>query len=54
MIAMAAENQDGSHPVPIEPALLDWAEYWYPISWKGVLLWRMRDNRISSFAMAHN
>jgi hypothetical protein len=23
--------------VPLDPAQLDWAEYWYPISWKGVL-----------------
>ena len=21
----------------VDPSLLDWAEYWYPISWKGVL-----------------
>jgi hypothetical protein len=23
--------------VAIDPSLLEWAEYWYPISWKGVL-----------------
>jgi hypothetical protein len=22
---------------PINPALLAWAEYWYPIAWKGLL-----------------
>jgi hypothetical protein len=35
MIAMATENQRES--VPLNPALIEWAEYWYPISWKGVL-----------------
>jgi hypothetical protein len=34
---MTAKNQKGSEPVPIDPHLIDWAEYWYPISWKGVL-----------------
>jgi hypothetical protein len=34
---MAKKNAKGSQPVPIETSLLDWAEYWYPISWKGVL-----------------
>jgi hypothetical protein len=37
MIIMAAENQRESESVPLDPTLLDWAEYWYPISWKGVL-----------------
>jgi hypothetical protein len=37
MIVMATQNQKGSEPVPIDPALLDWAEYWYPIAWKGLL-----------------
>src|ERR1700737_1675494 len=36
-MVMAIENQKDSARVPIDPALLDWAEYWYPISWKGVL-----------------
>jgi hypothetical protein len=35
---MAMKNQKGSDPVPIDQALLDWAEYWYPISWKGILI----------------
>jgi hypothetical protein len=34
---MAPKNKKGSDPVPIDPHLIDWAEYWYPISWKGVL-----------------
>jgi hypothetical protein len=38
MIATATEDQKGSDPMPIDQALLDWAEYWYPISWKGILL----------------
>lgn len=38
MITMATENQIGSHPLPIDPKLLEWAECWYPISWKGVLV----------------
>jgi hypothetical protein len=37
IIVMAEKNVKGSQPVPIEPSLFDWAEYWYPISWKGVL-----------------
>jgi hypothetical protein len=37
IIVMAAENQKGSDTLPIDTALLEWAEYWYPISWKGVL-----------------
>jgi hypothetical protein len=37
IMVMATENQKGSEPVPIAPTLLDWAEYWYPVSWKGVL-----------------
>jgi hypothetical protein len=36
-IAMVSENKKGSRPVSIDPALLEWADYWYPISWKGVL-----------------
>ena len=23
---------------PVDPSLLEWAEYWYPISWKGLLV----------------
>jgi hypothetical protein len=34
---MAAKNQKGADSVPLDPSILDWAEYWYPISWKGVL-----------------
>lgn len=34
---MTAKNQRESKSVPLDPTLLDWAEYWYPISWKGVL-----------------
>jgi hypothetical protein len=26
------------HPMDIDPEQLKWAEYWYPISWKGVLI----------------
>ncbi|MFH1342162.1 MAG: hypothetical protein ABIL01_13330 [Pseudomonadota bacterium] len=37
IILMAHENNIGSQPSRIPPALLEWAEYWYPISWKGVL-----------------
>lgn len=38
MIVMATENQRASDLSPIAKALLEWAEYWYPISWKGVLV----------------
>jgi hypothetical protein len=38
MIVMATENHSASELSPVARALLDWAEYWYPISWKGVLL----------------
>src|SRR5207253_3091454 len=34
---MAVQNQNGSVPVPIDSELLNWAEYWCPISWKGLL-----------------
>lgn len=34
---MAEKNQRGALRVAVDPSLLDWAEYWYPISWKGVL-----------------
>lgn len=35
---MATKNQMVSESSPIDPALLEWAEYWYPISWKGLLV----------------
>jgi hypothetical protein len=38
MTTIAMENPTGSEPSPIAQALLVWAEYWYPISWKGVLV----------------
>jgi hypothetical protein len=34
---MAAKNQKESDRMAVDPSLLEWAEYWYPISWKGVL-----------------
>jgi heme/copper-type cytochrome/quinol oxidase subunit 1 len=34
---MASENQMASELSPLDPALLEWAEYWYPIAWKGLL-----------------
>jgi hypothetical protein len=34
---MAVQNHKDSSRVPVDPSLLEWAEYWYPISWKGVL-----------------
>jgi hypothetical protein len=33
---MAVKNHRDSR-VAVDPSLLEWAEYWYPISWKGVL-----------------
>jgi hypothetical protein len=33
---MVEKHKDASR-VAVEPSLLEWAEYWYPISWKGVL-----------------
>ena len=38
MVAMARKNHRGASLVAVEPSLLEWAEYWYPISWKGVLV----------------
>jgi hypothetical protein len=37
MIAMTKKNHKGASLVAVDPSLLEWAEYWYPISWKGVL-----------------
>jgi hypothetical protein len=34
---MAIQINRKSSLAPVEPSLLEWAEYWYPISWKGVL-----------------
>ena len=34
---MTAQNQMASDLSPIDPLLLAWAEYWYPVAWKGVL-----------------
>jgi hypothetical protein len=35
---MADQNKMGSNlSSPIDPTLLAWAEYWYPIAWKGLL-----------------
>lgn len=34
---MADQNQMASDLSPIDPAALAWAEYWYPIAWKGLL-----------------
>jgi hypothetical protein len=34
---MATKNQMSSELAPIDPALLDWAEAWYPVAWKGLL-----------------
>lgn len=36
-IAMAETNQKEAKRVAVDPSLLEWAEYWYPIAWKGVL-----------------
>jgi len=36
-IVMAVQNHKDSERVAVDPSLLEWAEYWYPISWKGVL-----------------
>jgi hypothetical protein len=33
---MAVKNHRDAR-VAVDPSLLEWAEYWYPISWKGVL-----------------
>jgi hypothetical protein len=38
MIVMATENQSPADLSPVAKGFLDWAEYWYPISWKGVLV----------------
>ena len=35
--AMADQNQMGSELSPVDPMTLAWAEYWYPIAWKGLL-----------------
>lgn len=35
---MTDQNQMVSDLPPIDPALLSWAEYWYPVAWKGLLL----------------
>jgi hypothetical protein len=32
------KNQTDSELSPVSAALLEWAEYWYPISWKGLLV----------------
>jgi hypothetical protein len=37
MIDTADQNQMASDLSPIDPVLLAWAEYWYPIAWKGLL-----------------
>jgi hypothetical protein len=34
---MVDQNQMVSDLSPTDPALLAWAEYWYPIAWKGLL-----------------
>jgi hypothetical protein len=34
---MADTKQKEAERVPVDPSLLDWAEYWYPISWKVVI-----------------
>jgi hypothetical protein len=35
---MAEQNQMPSDLSPIDPVLLAWAEYWYSIAWKGLLV----------------
>src|ERR1700692_3314078 len=35
---MADQNQMGSDLSPIDPAALNWVEYWYPILWEGLLV----------------
>jgi hypothetical protein len=35
---MADQNHMGSDLSPIDPATLNWVEYWYPIAWKGLLV----------------
>jgi hypothetical protein len=34
---MARKNHKGASRVAVDQSLLEWAEYWYPIAWKGVL-----------------
>jgi hypothetical protein len=36
-IPMATKNQMPSELAPIDPTLLDWAEAWYPVAWRGLL-----------------
>jgi hypothetical protein len=33
----ATPNQMDFSPSPVDPAALVWAEYWYPLAWKGLL-----------------
>ena len=35
---MTDESHMGSDLSPIDPASLNWVEYWYPIAWKGLLI----------------
>jgi hypothetical protein len=35
---MVDQNHMGSDLSPIDPATLNWVEYWYPIAWKGLLV----------------
>jgi hypothetical protein len=34
---MGVTNHRDASRLSVDPSLLEWAEYWYPISWKGVL-----------------
>jgi hypothetical protein len=35
---MATENQIDLDVSPVDPSALAWAEYWYPIAWKGLIV----------------